>query len=748
MKKIVSYICGAVMVVSMISCTGALESEIEDLKSRVSNLESVCNNLNSNISSLQLILQSVQNKLSITGLEEYDNGYRISFSDGKVFTLYKKTNISAPVIAIAQDDISRGYFWTLNGNWLLINGERVPAVTYQPQLRIDDGYWFVSYDNGKSWTKLGKATGENGSDGTDGDAFFSNVYMDNGYLVITIKGQNPVRIPVSNNDNPKIIRILPTYSDGSVKLGFSKNILNELFFETFTIDFEAYPEESAKYIKKSQLTVTVLVGEAVTRAERTVLNLEIKDLWCHDNNIITLTLDTAPIKTYLESLNKDQSKTVGLSLGLKYQNDYDGTVIVSEYYEIKPCDSTVIIRYGSDSGEEVHGNLQIIMPVVYEKIALEQWRVDQKYDKTLGYSTIQIYKNKGNTNIEVFIGGSFTSGGAMNDSRYIKTFRKLEDERKAATGSNYIGAAFGPNLDFIEFVTQVSVNWINFQKSTVKRLDLSKVNTSGVKYADNMFSGMPYMKTIDLSHFDTSNIVSMTHMFGWGDLDTRPFFGIEWPCSWTDLDLSTFDTSNVVSMDGMFQNCEYLANVNLSGFNTEKVVDMNHMFSDCKKLKSIDISSFRSTSVLYLSGMFQNCETLTELDLSNFSNFSHIFNAAQWERDLYPEGMLSNLIEGCSRLRRLNLSNWSYSKNGDSIPDFGGRFYNEDYFGSRPESLTEIYLGNADTVVMTELICRSFFKNKLINRTYPNMETCQDVWQYEFNHGINPLYIFKNKSSW
>lgn len=37
-----------------------------------------------------------------------------------------------------------------------------------PQLKIENGYWHVSYDKGQTWTQLGKATGEDGKDGADG----------------------------------------------------------------------------------------------------------------------------------------------------------------------------------------------------------------------------------------------------------------------------------------------------------------------------------------------------------------------------------------------------------------------------------------------------------------------------------------------------------------------------------------------------------------------------------------------------
>lgn len=42
-----------------------------------------------------------------------------------------------------------------------ISGENgVDGVS--PQLKIEDGFWFVSHDNGDNWTNIGKAVGENG----------------------------------------------------------------------------------------------------------------------------------------------------------------------------------------------------------------------------------------------------------------------------------------------------------------------------------------------------------------------------------------------------------------------------------------------------------------------------------------------------------------------------------------------------------------------------------------------------------
>lgn len=54
------------------------------------------------------------------------------------------------------------------------NGNKIKAVRVDdenavtPKLKIANDYWYISYDDGKSWMQLGKATGDDGSDGTDG----------------------------------------------------------------------------------------------------------------------------------------------------------------------------------------------------------------------------------------------------------------------------------------------------------------------------------------------------------------------------------------------------------------------------------------------------------------------------------------------------------------------------------------------------------------------------------------------------
>ena len=85
----------------------------------------------------------------------------------------------------------------------------------------------------------------------------------------------------------------------------------------------------------------------------------------------------------------------------------------------------------------------------------------------------------------------------------------------------------------------------------------------------------------------------------------------------SSLDLSNFNTANVVDMAHMFYNCSALTSLDLSNFNTKKVRYMNSMFSDCSALTTIYASDeFVTTKVEIGSDMFSGCTKLKGFDSS------------------------------------------------------------------------------------------------------------------------------------
>ena len=161
----------------------------------------------------------------------------------------------------------------------------------------------------------------------------------------------------------------------------------------------------------------------------------------------------------------------------------------------------------------------------------------------------------------------------------------------------------------------------------------------------SMFSGCSCVKKLDLSKFNTSNVKNMCSMFSYCS-------------SLTELDLSNLDTENVTDMSYMFNNCSSLTILNLSNFNTNNVKDMSYMFSYCSSLTNINLSKFNTTNITDMQFMFANCRSLTALNLSNF-NTDNVTD-------------MNSMFWGCSSLNNLDLSNF----NTDNVTDMSFMFNN------------------------------------------------------------------------
>ena len=107
---------------------------------------------------------------------------------------------------------------------------------------------------------------------------------------------------------------------------------------------------------------------------------------------------------------------------------------------------------------------------------------------------------------------------------------------------------------------------------------------------------------LDLSNFDTSNVINMSNMFYYNRV--------------TNLDLSSFDTSNVTDMSGMFS-WSAATSLDLSSFDTSNVTIMIGMFSG-SKATSLDLSNFDTSNVTSVDSMFCNAACIDTIDISHF----------------------------------------------------------------------------------------------------------------------------------
>ena len=126
MRKFVLLLAVILFGISLQSCEyddTELWNEIGTVKDRVTALEDAVKKANTEISALQTIVNALQNNVYITNVETTKDGYIIKFSDGTEALISNgKDGINAPVVSVRQDS-DGNYYWTLDGEWLLVDGE-------------------------------------------------------------------------------------------------------------------------------------------------------------------------------------------------------------------------------------------------------------------------------------------------------------------------------------------------------------------------------------------------------------------------------------------------------------------------------------------------------------------------------------------------------------------------------------------------------------------------------------------------
>ena len=212
------------------------------------------------------------------------------------------------------------------------------------------------------------------------------------------------------------------------------------------------------------------------------------------------------------------------------------------------------------------------------------------------------------------------------------------------------------DLTYFDTSRSIDISHMFSEMNSITNLDVSDIDTSKVLDMSYMFYNVRNLTSLDLSSFDTSNVTSMSSMFS----------GMN---SITNLDVSNFDTSNVTSMSGMFSGMSSLTNLDVSNFDTSNVTYMEWMFSESNSLTNLDLSIFDTSNVTDMRWMFGLMNSLTNLDVSNFdtSNVTSMY------------GMFAEM----SSLTSLDISNFDTS----NVTDMRRMLYGM-------SSVSKIYVGN------------------------------------------------------
>ena len=170
---------------------------------------------------------------------------------------------------------------------------------------------------------------------------------------------------------------------------------------------------------------------------------------------------------------------------------------------------------------------------------------------------------------------------------------------------------------------------------TFKHLHYKKNNAEGIiviiplncSSCYKMFNGY-YGKSIDLSQFDTTSVVTMQYAFA-------HCYNLMW------LDLSNLNTESVDDMQYMFTACRNLTLLDVSSFSTANVISMEYMFSGCYSLEFLDLTSFDTTSLKLLHCMFHDCR-----------NLQRIYVSPKWKLQDGAKGI--STFDWCDALPRYN----------------------------------------------------------------------------------------------
>lgn len=191
-------ICCALL--PFISCSKyddtAINERVDQIEERVGALETLVSQLNSSLSGLVTSIDALKNQDKIVSVTRTpgDDGWNIVFEKAGTISVYDGKNGVNGVdgathqIGVRKDDDGL-YYWTIDGEWLIEDGVKVPATAQVvvPQIKIEDGKFLFSTD-GINWTVIGDA-------GTSGVGIVSDVRETDNDVTLVLSDSSEITIP-------------------------------------------------------------------------------------------------------------------------------------------------------------------------------------------------------------------------------------------------------------------------------------------------------------------------------------------------------------------------------------------------------------------------------------------------------------------------------------------------------------------------------------------------------------------------
>ena len=654
----------------------ALRNDLSDLENRVAKLEELCKQMNTNISSLQKIVDALQDNLSISRVEQISDGYIIHFSDGSTATIKNgKDSGTIPVIGVRKDT-DGCYYWTLDGEWLTdekgnkvkaqgtdgkdgvdgedgndgVDGEDGTDGTngkdgITPQLKIENGRWLLSMDDGKTWTDIGQATGADGKDGVDGtdgedgvdgkdgtNGIFKSVTEDGANVYFTMADDTVITIPKS--DNSKFAIAFDTTDIAILNGGESKTI-------AYTIT-EATENTVVKAIAQDGWKVKVNATST-------------------DKGTITITAPNPIVESEILVFANDGSyRTVMVSL-----NCMQGQInIADNSVDATPAGGTQEIKLTTnlDYTVEIPEDAQSWLSLSPETRALREDTIAFNISANEGiqrFATVALKDEQGNI-LQTII---FRQLGTCTEI-HVETKGELEN---VLAGYDYANIE---SLKITGVLNDVDFLFIYRMMPNLKDLDIAEVNITALPT-------QAFYKSTNVENLILPNtlVTIGESMFYQSKLKTVVI------------------PANVTTIGGSaFENCSSLATVTFEKGSQLKTIAGGYYgaFSDCKTLKAIEIPA--SVETIEASA-FKGCSKLTTVTFEKGSQLKTIGGDGSFYGAFYGCTALTSIeipasvetieataFKGCSKLATVTF------EKGSQLKTIGGGYYSNYNSNCNPNS--------------------------------------------------------------
>ena len=788
MKKLLSLVfCGLLL----FGCSdkyddSALRNDLNDLENRVTKLEELCTQMNTNISSLQKIVDALQDNLSISKVEQISDGYIIHFSDGSTATIKNgKNSGDAPIIGVKKDTDGI-YYWTLNGEWLTDDaGDKIKAEGMDgengndgtdgengqdgitPQLKIENGRWMLSMDNGKTWTDIGQATGADGQDGADGtngkdgDSFFQSVTEDDNNVYFTLIDGTVITIP--KGDNSQFAIAFDTTDIAILNGGESKTISYTITDATENTVVKAIAQDgwkvkvNATSTDKGTITITapdpIVESEILVFANDGSYRTVMASFYCHEKQVLDINIADNSINVLPAGGTQEIKLTTNLDYTVEIpDNARSWLSLAPETRALR--EDTIVFEVAANEGIQRHATVtlkgeqdNILQTIIFRQLGTcTEIHVETKGELE------NVLAGYDYANIE-----SLKITGVLNDVDFLFIYRMMPKLK---------------NLDIAE-VNITALPTQAFYKSTnVEHLILPKTLTTIGKemfYRSKLKSVVipASVETIEAAAFmGCSSLATVTFekgsqlkTIGGGYSSYYPnYYGAFADC--TALTSIEIPASVETIEAAAFMRCSKLATVTFEKGSQLKTIGGDYssyyygVFSDCTALKSIEIPASVETIE---AAAFMGCSSLATV---TFEKGSQLKTIGGGYSSYYPnyygafadctaltsieipasvETIEATAFKGCSSLATVTF------EKGSQLKTIGGGYYSYSssyYYGAfcQLKNLMTVDM-SACTQIETIGECAFYgdFELRLFKIGTEIPPTCEN---YAFS-GINPYSVLK-----